>query len=156
MTDTDHTPVDPDEATDGDPQAAVEQPTAPAHANRAHATVAWDADASPITQEQVEGRDKSEVVVPGEALMGPKSERVGDTTAAAARLAESEGPSDAELADVPTNAHDVVVWIKEAEDNEAEATRRAGLAWAVESKRSEGVRSTVEAEVDRWLEPSSG
>jgi hypothetical protein len=44
---------------------------------------------------------------------------------------------------VPDHAADVVTWLEEAPDN-AEATRRANLAEAVENARTGDNRSTVE------------
>jgi hypothetical protein len=125
----------------------VEQPSLPAHANRARATVGWGSDGQPVRREDVENRPRSAVAMPGVGLMGPRS---GDV-AGGEPVDDTPTPDD----EVPDNAHDVVAWIKDAGDD-VEATRRAGQAWRRETQREGGVRATVEAEVDNWLEVSDG
>lgn len=139
MTDTSDTSTDATDVDDADP----DEPT-----YNGDRVVAW-VDGGPVTQNDFDDAiddagQRTTVAVAGADLLGEPS------TPAVPVDAE---PAVDDSGEVPEAAADVIAWVQDGETvSDAEATRRAGLAWTVEAQRSGGVRTTVEAEVDRWLE----
>ena len=123
-------------------------------ANRTHTSdpVVAQGEDGPITQSQHDASDAAgaDVLQPSAADLGPTSGVIGETQAEADQARRASTNQD--TSEVPQGAADVVAWIKDAGDDDTEAQRRAGLAWSVESQRADGVRSTVEAEVNRHLD----
>lgn len=121
------------------------------NANRQY-VVAHD-ESGPITQAMHEASDAAggPVLQPDPSQIGPTSGVVADS---APPHQDPDDVDDVDTSEVPTAAAEVVAWIRAAGDDQ-EASRRAGLAWAVESQRPDGARTTVESEVDQHLELES-
>lgn len=127
----------------------VEQPVT-VHTFNGNRAVAWTSEGA-VTADQFDSSsdDARTVAQPDGALLGETSADRASTTGAAVDeddLSEIEGK----------NAGELVAWMQEAGDDEAEGQRRAGIVWTAETQRSGGVRKSVEEEVDRHLTSDPG